>query len=51
MPRKAATRTRAPHGYPDHDARIAIRLPHKLKAKVAKRGGSEWLRKLIQDAP
>lgn len=41
---------RSPRGNPNHTERIAIRVPPKLKRKVARRGGSAWVRELIERA-
>jgi len=41
---------RAPRGKPEKTERIAVRLPPKLKRKVMRRGGSGWVRELIEAA-
>ena len=41
---------RSPHGKPEKTERIGIRLPPKLKRKAMRRGGSIWVRELIERA-
>lgn len=42
--------TRAPHGAPEFTERIAIYCTPRQKRKFEKRGGSQWLRGVIQEA-
>lgn len=42
--------TRAPHGAPHFTDRIAIYCTTAQKRKFERRGGSQWLRKIIQEA-
>lgn len=42
--------TRAPHGSPKYTERIAASVTSSQKRKFHRRGGSGWLRKLIDSA-
>ena len=41
----------APHGAPEYTERIAFYCTAKQKAKFKKRGGSDWMRRLVESAP
>lgn len=43
--------TRAPHGKPDKTVRLGARVTPAQRRKFMRRGGSEWLRALIKEAP
>jgi hypothetical protein len=42
---------RAPHGAPEFTERVAAYVTARQKRKFRQRGGSDWLRKLIDAAP
>ena len=50
MQRQHRPKTRAPHGCPEYTKRIAAYVTAAQKRKFQRKGGSEWLRKLIQEA-
>lgn len=41
---------RAPHGKPQQTLRLSARVSRKLYRKFMSRGGSAWLRELIENA-
>lgn len=41
---------RAPHGKAQHQARFAFRCSRAMHRLILRRGGGEWLRKLIKGA-
>ena len=43
-------RNRAPHGKPEHTERIGVRVPRSLAIKFRRKGGSAWLRQLMEKA-
>lgn len=42
--------TRAPHGEPRFTERFAFYCTDKQKRKLMRKGGADWLRKLIESA-
>lgn len=42
-------KTRAPHGSPEFVERIAIYCTAKQKRKFEKHGGSQWLRRVVDN--
>jgi hypothetical protein len=41
---------RAPHGEPEYTKRVALRVTPAQQRKVQRKGGSIWMRKLIDAA-
>ena len=44
-------RTRAPNGYPEFTERFCVRFTPKQQKKIKARGGSAWVRDLVNKAP